>query len=391
MNICKKIPALGKTRLAKPLKKNGFVWLRFTFNAVEADTGVERMFFVELEFLNPLASPAETQLGYKERSAISAEDLQYALAGTQSAMDIVSERLVVPSYVAVRAGALGAGAKQICSYVPFKRTKGGWRVSKVEADGCSFCNDSIAGKVSVSSAQAATHPELLCGHGEMSWDLRFETQTSFSAGRSKKDDKWIPLGAKASFSGSVVLDGREYNVVPRKSFGLIDLTAAKSPSLPYFHISSSNLTSNITGKTLFNSCFAVHGLWGGSCALALKLEESALAVEAKDGRRKTNSICGCDRSPSNGDDEILRWSASVDTKKYVVDVDVFCASKLLFVRDIELPEGSRKVMKLLAGADGAGEIKLFRRVKKNLELVEDARIARALCEFGQADESAGES
>ena len=45
-----------------------------------------------------------------------------------------------------------------------------------------------------------------------------------------------------------------------------------------------------------------------------------------------------------------------------------------------------KVLKLLVGGSGTGEIKLYRRIGKSLEIIEDAHVAFALCEFGQAED-----
>ncbi len=56
-------------------------------------------------------------------------------------------------------------------------------------------------------------------------------------------------------------------------------------------------------------------------------------------------------------------------------------------RNIEYPEGGRKLMKLIAGGDGTGEIRLYKCLRKDLELIEHARIGKALCEFGQPDDS----
>ena len=90
--------------------------------------------------------------------------------------------------------------------------------------------------------------------------------------------------------------------------------------------------------------------------------------------------------PADEEGERLHWSVSADMKKWVIDIDIVCHTSKLFVRNIELPEGNRKVLKLLAGGSGTGEIKLYRRIGKSLEIIEDAHVAFALCEFGQAEE-----
>ena len=66
-------------------KKLGINNWRFVFNAVNTSTGAEQMFYIEFEMLNPWSSGEAVQLGFKPRVKISAEDLQYALAGTDSA------------------------------------------------------------------------------------------------------------------------------------------------------------------------------------------------------------------------------------------------------------------------------------------------------------------
>ena len=58
----------------------------------------------------------------------------------------------------------------------------------------------------------------------------------------------------------------------------------------------------------------------------------------------------------------------------------------MYVRSIEVPEGKRKVLKMLSGGTGSGEIRLYKRIRKNLELIEQAHIAGCVCEYGQLEE-----
>ena len=52
---------------------------------------------------------------------------------------------------------------------------------------------------------------------------------------------------------------------------------------------------------------------------------------------------------------------SVHNKTYVIDVDIYCDVKDLYNRLLELPEGERKVMNLIEGFSGTGEIKLYKK------------------------------
>ena len=113
---------------SKTLKdsKNGFIsnrkkiginiW-RFFFTGIDKVSGKESSFFVELEFLNSHLNYEEPVLGFKPRVTITEDDLQYALAGTSSAQNLQSEKIVQPSYVVIRVGKFGADARQVCSYL----------------------------------------------------------------------------------------------------------------------------------------------------------------------------------------------------------------------------------------------------------------------------------
>ena len=87
-------------------------------------------------------------------------------------------------------------------------------------------------------------------------------------------------------------------------------------------------------------------------------------------------------------DEIMYCDVgvSITNKKFVIDIDVFCPASQLFVRSWELPEGKRKILKVIGGGSGTGEVRLYKKIKKNLELIEHAHVAMALCQFGKTED-----
>jgi tocopherol cyclase len=367
------------------LRKNGFVWRRFVFSGTESETGAERLFFVEAELLNPYLSPEEPVLGFKVRPRISEEDLQYALAGTEAAHAIQSESFVVPSYGAVRAGAFGTGSRQFAFYFPAKSIGNDLRLENFTAGSCSFSADHIVGEITYTSEDIREHPEYLCDSGSIKWDLRYEIQYTLPPVYRKKADAWLPSGTRTVFAGTVTLDGREYHVVPKSSCGYIELDCGRTMPAPWFHLSASNLTSLISGKTLFSSCFALSGSFEGTIGAAVRLEDDEVVIKADTGSHAVKPIWECTQMPEDEDGEKLHWAVSTDDKKWVIDIDIMCQTKQLSIRNIECPEGGRKVMKILCGGTGTGEIRLYRHVKKNLELIEDAHVANALCEYGQLE------
>ena len=386
MTAPKKIVNCSRWKPHSALKKNGVVWVRYVFTGIDALSGAEQLFFVEWEMLNPGLSPNESVLGFKPRTAISEDDLQYALAGTEAALNLRAESILTPSYVAVRAGTFGVKPKQICSYYALNDITGGFRLSPITVGNCSFDDGKISGALSCTLKEHTAHPEYFCDAGDISWNLRYEIRKQFSAGYKKSSDRWIPAGARTAFSGSITLDGREFSVLPKKSYGYIDAHFLRMFPAPYFHISSSHLTSRISGKALFDSSFTVQGIFEDNLSLALELEDTDIALEAKKRGASEKILWDCTEMPADEEGERLHWSVSADMKKWVIDIDIVCHTSKLFVRNIELPEGNRKVLKLLAGGSGTGEIKLYRRIGKSLEIIEDAHVAFALCEFGQAEE-----
>ena len=57
----------------------------------------------------------------------------------------------------------------------------------------------------------------------------------------------------------------------------------------------------------------------------------------------------------------------------------------MLVRDYELPYGNHKVQKILSGSEGNGELRIYKKIKKNLELIHHAKIENCVCEYGNVE------
>ena len=371
------------------LKKNGFDRWRLVTAGVDAVTGEERNFFIEFYVVNPGLSPDECVFGFKSRPAVSAEDLQYALAGTQAAQTLQSERFVQPSFVMVKAGLFAHGGKHINAYYPSSQLKSGHTdfILKVGGEGresCELTDSSTYGSVSISDAELAVHPEYLCQAGRISWNLHFEKLIGFTPDYRGKGIHWASFGARTDVEGKIVVDGREYVVTREKSFGYVDKNWGKSFTTPFFHLNASDFTSIINGKKLENSCMAVQGVYNNALSVLTSIEGRSVEFHA-DRHRKYSIKYECTEMPEDEDGIQLHWSVSVNDRKRVVDIDIFCNTEDMFVRDYESPEGGRRVLKVLGGGTGHGELKVYNRIKKNLDLIEYVRIANAVCEYGSLD------
>ena len=390
MGASNKTSGLLRYHIKNCFKRNGFNILRYIFNAMERISGQECTFFIEFANVNPYINPSEVVLGFKPRVNISPEDLHNILAGTASAKALQTEELVLPSYTVVRAGVLGVVSKQLCSYEAIRNISLSQRSFDVRTASCHFTDDTLEGQIVCSKATINEHPEFLCDSGTMQWNVRYKKDLAFSHGFKDKMNVWSCPGAKTTFSGNIVLDGKEYVISAKKSFGYIEHVWSKTSSADWFHISSSNLTSIFTGKLMQNSVFAVHGEYDGRLSILAYFEGSYIEFTADSSKRSYKTIYECTQVP-NGEDETerLHWSVSVNSKAYVLDIDVFCPARQMYVRSLEMPEGKREVLKLLCGATGMGEIRLYKKIHKSLELIEHAHVATAFCEFGKIEDGAG--
>lgn len=387
MSNSTKFSKLYKYGFSNKKKKFGVNYWRFFFNGLEANTAVEQMFFIELEMLNPWQSPNETVLGFKPRVKITEEDLQYALAGTSSAQTLETESMVQPSYCVIRFGKLGENAKQLCAYFPVKDIQFNPKNFELIIGNKCFSEEKISGFLNVSQEDLQEHPEYLCDTGYATWNLTYDHRKSFIEGYNDNGMFWFPYGIQTHFAGTVSFNGTEYIVDPRRSYGYVDRYWGKTFPATWFHMSSNNISSIITGKSLFNSSFSIQGAFEDRISFIGNFEGSDIKFCADEGKRQYNVIWDCSQMPDSEDpeDNLLHWSVSLHNKIWVIDVDIYCRIKELNNRTIEIPEGNRKVLNMLEGGTGTGEIKLYKRVRNTLEQIENAKINKAVCEFGHTE------
>lgn len=384
-----KVSRSRRYKLTGSLRKNGFDRWRISTSAISSVTGEECTFFFEFYIVNPALSPDKVLLGFKSRLPKTDLDLQYALAGTESEKSILAEEFVQPSFIMVKAGKLSTHGKQLNAYFPCASIVSGTpeyivKTGTDEENTCYIKSNATVGSISVSGAELLEHPEILGDSGSIVWNLHFSVEDSFCPDYRSKQTKWACLGARTSISGVIVMDGEQFNVSKDRSYGYFDKNWGKCFTNPFLHLSSSNLVSNISGQKLLNSCFAIQGEYNNRLCILTSIEGKKLDFHAG-SHKKYSTIYECTQMPEDGDGIKLHWSVSMNNRKYVIDVDIVCKAEQMFVRDYETPEGNRKVLKLIGGGSGTGEIKIYRRVKKDLELLEDVHVGNCLCEFGNIE------
>lgn len=385
-----KIRRKEKIKLNGSYKKSGFDRWRLVTNGVNYVTGEEKTFFIEFYVVNPSRSLDEAVLGFKNRYNKTVSDLQFALANSEAAKSLTSQVFVTPSFFMVRAGILSSGARHMNSYYPCSAVDFDSKEYILSLDQKKYTNIVLAdsftvGSIEVSEKDLIANPEFMCNPGKISWNLQFEKSISFSTDCICKSVNWSVLGGHTDFSGTIIYNDEEFSVVPKKSFGYYDKNWGKDFISPFFHISSSSITSVITGKLFEKSAVVAQGEYNNRLCILIDLDGEIVEFNAAKRKNYKVSFDFMEVPVEEGADHKVHWTISVQNRKYVADIDIYCNEKDMFLRDYESPEGGRKVLKVLGSGLGAGTLKLYKMHKKALELIEQAKITKCVCEYGNLE------
>lgn len=386
MAISKSTVKKNGYKLKGALRRNGFDCWRYFFTGKNTTTGKEECFFLELLIENPAISPGEFVLIQKSRPKIKSEDLQAALTGNTEIRSMNAEETVVPSFVAIRAGIYGESRKQINRFYNFNELSIDRRHFCISVADTVFSDDTLAGTLSLSKQESVKYPEYMSQSGTIHWNLHYERLADFPEITSKDDTNWLPAGIQTVFTGSIVIDDEEYSVTPKLCFGYSDKNWGKHLPIPLYHLASNKLTSIFSGKLMEETSFVVQGNYDGKLCVLCKIGDEVFNFSPSGKLKKYSVIYNCAPVPGEEDEEQLHWTISLNHKNYVCDIDVFCSAQLMLVRDYEVPEGNHKVQKVLSGSHGVGEIRIYKKIKKNLELIHHAKIENCISEFGTVDE-----
>ena len=68
-----------------------------------------------------------------------------------------------------------------------------------------------------------------------------------------------------------------------------------------------------------------------------------------------------------------------------MDTNIRCNKQDMLLVNYEAPDGSKRHNNLWNGGNGVGNIKLYRKKKKELELIDDIEVSHVGCEYGEYD------
>ena len=344
-------------------KKNGFVCWRHVFTGLNVKTGDKKTFFIECFIVNPSRLSEQPVFGQLYEQKI---------------------KKYYPSYIMVKAGTWGKKSVQIHRFYPVSDMHCERRYFDIRLPDFQMGEETLSGSVFMSENDVLVHPEYMSDAGSMSWNLTVRKNVAHTF----KNINWHTQGIKAEYGGKLVFCGEDYIVTPEQSYGYADKFWGCDFVSPLIYIASSHIISEISRLPLKNTCFAVG--CGGSKTLGPHAEPLYSAVFYYEGERYDFPLSGLWKKSRikldfKEGEENLHWLVSAETKKYLFDIDVFCPQNETLFINYEAPSGNKYHNRLWSCGNGSGEIKLFHKGGKKLELIEHARLENSFCEYGEYD------
>ncbi|MCM1321078.1 MAG: hypothetical protein NC041_05200 [Bacteroides sp.] len=375
MNISRENRKRNAYMLKGSLKKNGYDFWRHVFTGYNKHTGEAKTFFIEYFIVNPGLSPDNIVLGQSRQNDSSAKSAR-------------------PSYVMIKAGVWGKKAKQMHGFFPCRDLQFGKRTLELRVGNCFMSETAISGSVSM-SAENSVKKEYMSDAGFMQWDLKLQKNIPYSIGYLSSwffrklhaaDMNWHVQGIKTLYSGTVMLDGEEYVVKPGTSFGYAGKSWGCDFINPWLWLSCCKLKSVISDCVLQDSCFVIGG--GTPVVFGREYKRSLLVFLFHEGKKYEFSPFSFFHKNAvsysvNESNDDIQWTITAQNKKFLVDFAVACKkSDMLFLLR-ESPAGIIAHRNLWSGANGTGEVRIFKKVKKSLEILEQAKIENCGCEYGE--------
>ena len=373
----KKDPKRNQCMLTGSFKKKGYDWWWHSFTAINKKTKEEKAFFAEFFIINPALGKEYPILGQLKEN---------------------KEKGIRPSYLMVKCGCWGEDARQLHRFFGIKNVSIDMGVPfAVKADDCYLDDETLKLNVNVSKEDSINHPEYMCEAGSIQMDLKMNKLIAYNVGygasgifRALKayEMYWHAEGIKTEYSGTVILDGEEYEVSPLTSYGYQDKNWGSNFTTPWVWLSSNHLYSNLTGKQLLNSAFEIGG--GKPKVFGISLDRKLLGGMYYEGLEmefnfskfwtgsKTEFNCGIE-------DGYMKWHIIQETKKYIMETDIKCDLKEMLLVNYEDPNGLKKHNHLYNGGTGTGRILLYKKKGKNKELIDDIKALNIGCEYGEFD------
>lgn len=368
----------------KKYKYSGYQFWRYFFTGISKLDGTESTFFIEYYIVNPAVSPKEVLISTK--SVVAAGENDGVSELSSSLLPSASVKDFQPSYVLCKAGKFGESPKHVTNLCPSELFSWNKKEKFIKCGSSYITMDALSGNICVTEEDLLENPELYCSTGTFEWKLRYEKQISCQDYEKSKNEIWYPCGVKTVFAGSITVDGEEFAVIPKSSSGYFEKFWGQSFTSPFYQLSCSKMTSMISGSKLLKSAMTIHGERNGELRFVINVEGQKIDFLKKKSFSKVDEKHDFIEMPGTEDGkQKVHWSESFRKGKLIVDIDVYCNTEMMLVKEFECPEGNSKLLKILSGGNGTGEMRIYKKTGKNIELIEHVEIENCLCEFGRVE------
>ncbi len=358
--------------LKGPLATKGYDWWWHSFTGYKRSNGEARSFFIEYFVCNP------------------------ALGGEKPAFGQIPDHPhVKPSYALIKAGYWGKESGQIHNFYGIRDFRCGKGDLDLSISHCTLTEKRMKGSCSLTEEEAKNHPEYMSDWGSMGWDLGIDKKIAFHVGYGASpffrainafEMYWHAEGMKTEYSGEMTLNGEVYDVIPEKSFGYSDKNWGADFTSPWLWISSCRMESLVTGKALLNSAVEMGG--GNPRVYGLSLGRKLLGSLFYEGElfeynfSKFWTGTKIDFRFTEGE-SVNRWSIGAQNRSSRMELTLECKKEEMLLINYEAPDGRKRHNRLWNGGTGYGEIKLYRKKRKKLTLIDHMAIKNTGCEYGE--------
>lgn len=360
--------------LKGPLATHGYDWWWHNFTAYHKKTGEVKSFFIEYFICNPGLGEDKPVLGQLPEN---------------------KEKKKKPSYAMIKVGTWGKDAKQIHNFYPISSFYSYENKLEICIEDNYLTEIRLKGACKLSNEEAKAHPEYLSDAGEMIFDLRMKKTIAYQVGFGASklfrtmnafEMYWHAQGIKTLFSGKVLFDGEEYEVLPEKSFGYSDKNWGSDFTSPWLWISSCDLKSTLTNKTLTNSAVEFGG--GKPRIFGHELVGKLLGGLYYEGKLyEYNFSKFWQKSAvkfSFTEGEVYNvWKVKAENKTSRLDMVVKCKREEMLFMNYEAPSGEVNHKHLWNGGTGTGKIRLYEKRKEFYVLVDEIKMEHIGCEYGE--------
>jgi hypothetical protein len=364
--------------LTGALAKKGYDWWWHNFTAYNTNTGEEKSFFIEYYVCNPALGWEEAILGQLPKNRT---------------------RYQRPSYAMVKVGTWGRDARQVNNYYPIKEFVSTPYILNIRIGACTLTETRIYGSCALTEEEAEKHPEYMSDAGSMSWDITINKKIAYNVGYGASklfrdlrafEMFWHAEGMKTEYSGKIIWEGEVYKVIPEKSYGYADKNWGSDFTSPWLWINSSNLKSLITGKQLNNSAIELGG--GRPRIFGRPLDRKLLGGLYYQGKMYDYNFvrfwtgAKIDFQFSEGR-SLNTWRVRAVNANSRMELLLKCPKQEMILINYEAPNGKKLHNRLWNGGTGYGRIKLYRKTRKGMKLVDYIEVKNAGCEYGEYDQN----